>query len=75
MGESNVGLSSEWIRKQITDGILLPTPSGLAKVVNSWANFKVELEVREADPIKTVLSPEDYDEVSLLESKSFFLEK
>ena len=75
LGESNATLCSSWIRKQVTDGSLPPVPSGSRQTAPVWGELDELPEVDEADRIKSVVAPDDYESFSLPEGKSFFLGK
>jgi len=70
-----VELSSDWIRNQITSGALSTIPSSSSNTIHSYADVRVGLEVAETEPIKTLVSPDDYEEVKVADGKTFFLDK
>lgn len=45
LGESNVELSSEWIRKQMADGTIPLMPSGSSGTSVSWLDFRTMPEI------------------------------
>ena len=74
LGESNPRFTADWIHRQISNGGLRPAP-GPGQTALSWAEVPVDSEIDEADWIKTVASPEDYDSVQLPDGKSFLIGK
>ena len=72
LGESNTLLNAEWVRKQVTGGDLMTVPSEQSL---PWADSRLSQEVDEADKIKPVVLPDDYEKVEVGEGMSFFLGK
>ncbi|OAE32623.1 hypothetical protein AXG93_4293s1030 [Marchantia polymorpha subsp. ruderalis] len=73
-GGSGVNLlleSTIWI----TTGAIPIVPSGSLGTIHSWADVRMGPEVAKTEPIKTVVSPDDYEEVKVAEGKFFFLGK
>ena len=75
LGESSVPLSADWIRKQLKDQTIPPVSCSSSNRPVTWADLYAIADVDEAERIKTVVAPDDYEQVEVETGKTFYLGK
>ena len=73
LGESDALLSLEWIRQQMKDQTIPPVPCSSTSRPVTWADLYTKVDVDEAEKIKTVVAPDDYEAVEVEVGKTFYL--
>ena len=75
LGESSIPLSSDWIRKQLKDQTIPPVSCSSSTRPVTWADLYAIADVDEAERIKTIVAPDDYEAVEVETGKTFYLGK
>ena len=73
LGEANVELIVEWIRKHVEDGLLPPVNIDLDNPGKPWADIWIHIEEEGPELVKNVINSMDYDTVKVEPRKSFYL--
>ena len=70
LGETDIPLTSNWIRDRIREGLL---PADESREELSWNKIRMEPEESQLGQIKSVVNPTDYSKVETKEGKAFYL--